>query len=371
MNAPENEQKTAEPIMVTQSVLPPLAEYSAYLSKIWDSHRLTNNGPLVQELEERLREYLGVPRLWYVNNCMSALQLSLKALGVRGEVITTPFSYVATAGSVLWENCSPIFVDVRPGDLTIDPALIERSITPRTTAIVATHVYGFPCDVTAIETLARHHGLAVVYDAAHTFGCRLNSRHLASYGDVSCLSFHATKIFHTVEGGAVIANSSPEVSDRLKLMRAFGHFGDDHRTVGINAKNSELHAAMGLCNLPRVATEIERRRLQTENYRNMLSGSPIEFPAAKATNFDYNFAYCAILLPSEEHLLRATARLAEHQIFPRRYFYPSLNIISYLRGAACPVSEDVSRRVLCLPLGLPVTEGVQQIIARELIRAAC
>jgi len=359
----------SSPIMVTQSTLPPLDEYVEYLKRIWGSHWLTNNGPLVLELERKLRDYLGCPDLWFVNNGTTALQLSLKALDLHGEIITTPFSYVATTGVVLWENCTPVFVDIRPEDLTIDPAQVEAAITPATTAILATHVYGFPCDVDGLERIARKHGLKIIYDAAHTFGCRLRGRHLASYGDISCLSFHATKVFHTVEGGAVVINGNTALSDRVRLMRAFGHRNDDHFSIGINGKNSEFHAAMGLCNLPVVTATIASRRQQYERYQSVLSSGNLKQPGTRAADFEYNYAYCPVLLPSEAHLRKAVQRLAARNIFPRRYFYPSLNKLPYVSASICPVSEDAASRILCLPMSHSVNEAEIDAIARDVIDA--
>jgi dTDP-4-amino-4,6-dideoxygalactose transaminase len=368
MNAPGYSQR--EPIMVTRATLPPLDEYVGYLEQIWSSHSLTNNGPLVRKLEDQLRDYLGSPHLWFVNNGTTALQITIKALGLQGEIITTPFSYVATTGVILWENCIPVFVDIRPGDLTIDPEQIEAAITPRTCAILATHVYGFPCDVAAIEAIARRHGLKVIYDAAHTFGCRLNGRALASYGDVSCLSFHATKVFHTVEGGAVVINGDPVLAERIRLMRAFGHRGDDHYCIGINGKNSELHAAMGLCNLPRVAATIAARRQQHERYHQIFSGSKLQFPATRASEFEYNYAYCPVLLPSAKKLLNVVQELAFRGVIARRYFHPSLNTLPYVKeSTSCPVSESAASRVICLPMSQQVSDTQITAIAQTVIEA--
>ncbi len=353
--------------MVAQAVLPPLEEYVAYLRQIWGRHQLTNNGPLVQALELRLRNYLGCPHTWFVNNCTTALQITIKALALGGEIITTPFSYVATTGVILWENCIPVFVDIRPGDLTIDPDQIEAAITPRTRAILATHVYGFPCDVTAIATIAQRHGLKVIYDAAHTFGCRLAGRALATYGDVSCLSFHATKIFHTAEGGAIVINGDPELSGRIRLMRSFGHERDDHRCLGINGKNSEFHAAMGLCNLPRLAENLSLHQTQHGQYTRLLEGGPLRLPRPQGKNLEYNHAYFPVLLPDESALLRCLEALAQRNIHPRRYFYPSLNRVPYVNGHSCQVSELAARTVLCLPISKLVTPAIQQLIVETLL----
>ncbi len=365
MNKPVN--PPPDPIMVTRATLPPLEEYIGYLRQIWHTHSLTNNGPLVQELEQRLRDYLGSPDLWFVNNCTTGLQITIKALRLHGEIITTPFSYVATTGAILWENCTPVFVDIRAGDLTIDPSQIEAAITPQTCAILATHVYGFPCDVTVIETIACRHDLKVIYDAAHTFGCRLEGRALATYGDVSCLSFHATKLFHTVEGGAVVINGDTELAERIRLMRVFGHHRDDHRCVGINGKNSEFHAAMGLCNLPRFDANLSLHRAQHENYSRLLSGRPLRIPRPEAKNLEYNHAYFPVMLPDEAAVERCLTALADLNIHPRRYFYPSLNRVPYINGPSCPVSEEAARTVLCLPMSELVTPALQQIIVELLL----
>jgi dTDP-4-amino-4,6-dideoxygalactose transaminase len=354
------------PIMVTRATLPPMDEYVGYLRQIWESHALTNNGPLVRELEQRLREYLESPQLWFVNNGTTALLLAIKALNLQGEIITTPFSYVATTGVILWENLTPVFVDVRPTDLTIDPEQIEAAITPRTAAILATHVYGFPCDVGAIEVIARRHSLKVIYDAAHTFGCRLNGRHLASYGDVSCLSFHATKIFHTVEGGAVVVNGDRDLTERIRLMRSFGHHGDDYRCIGINGKNSEFHAAMGLCNLPRTHAIIDQRKIQYANYEHLLAERGFFVPRPDWRNLEYNYAYFPVMLRDEGCIEKSLSILGKLGIFPRRYFYPSLNLLPYHKGSRCPVSERATQTVLCLPMSDQMTPAVQELVVQHL-----
>jgi dTDP-4-amino-4,6-dideoxygalactose transaminase len=362
--------KQRPPVMVTRTALPPFDEYVEKLRAIWESHWVTNDGILVKQLEEGLRNFLGVPHLCYVSNGTVALQLAIKALKLSGEVITTPFSYVATSGALLWEGCTPVFADVRAGDLTIDPALVEAAITPRTTAILATHIYGFPCDVEALLTIAQRHRLKIIYDAAHAFGCKFNGRALVSYGDASCLSFHATKVFHTVEGGAVIMNGSEGAARSVELMRAFGQEEDRHICMGINAKNSELHAAMGLCNLPRLPQTGALRRSLHEEYARLLTGSRLKIPRPQATSFEYNYAYFPVLMPSEGALLRAQQVLAGINVYPRRYFYPALNRLAYIDGASCPIAEDASSRVLCLPMSELVTHELQREIAELLIAAA-
>lgn len=351
-------------ITVTKTFLPPLAEYQALISDIWNRGQLTNGGPLVEELEERLKQHLGVKHLLYVSNGTLALQLSIKALGLTGDIITTPFSYVATTSSIVWENCRPVFVDIDPRTLCLDATRIEAAITPATQAILATHVFGTPCAVEAIEALARRHGLRVIYDAAHAFGVRHRGQSVLRYGDISALSFHATKLFHTGEGGAVITNDDA-LATKLAYLRNFGHLGaNEFVSLGINAKNTELHAALGLCVLPHVPALIERRRALTAYYDHLVAPLALQRPALGAEDTS-NFTYYPVLLPSEAHLLAAMHALGEAAIYPRRYFYPALTDLPYVQaGAACPVAHDVASRVLCLPLHHELTEAdIRQIAA--------
>ena len=336
-------------INVTKAYLPPLEEYHQYLQGIWERVHVTNHGPLVLELEARLKAHLGVKHLFFVNNGTIALQIAIKALGLGGEIITTPFSYVATTSSIVWEGCRPVFVDIEPETLTIDAARIEEAITDQTTAILATHVYGNPCDVDLIGQIAARHGLKVIYDAAHAFGIRHQGQSLLAYGDVATLSFHATKLFHTGEGGAIVTDNDA-LAHRIAYMRNFGHNGPEaFWGVGINGKSSELHAAMGLCVLPRMPQLIESRRQIFAGYDQLLAKADLQRPVLRAAT-EYNYAYYPVLFPTEEKLLEARDALNREQIFPRRYFYPALNTLAYVGHQPLPVAEDVARRVLCLPL---------------------
>lgn len=356
-------------IPVTKSYLPPLEEYIEYLKKIWEANQLTNNGPLVQELEQKLKDYLGVKHLFFVSNGTIAEQIAIKALDLHGEVITTPFSYVATTSSIVWEGCQPVFVDIDPKTLCIDPDLIEAAITPHTSAIVATHVYGIPCAVEKIQAIAQKHNLKVIYDAAHTFGVKYHGRSLVSYGDISTLSFHATKIFHTVEGGAIITDNDA-LAHRISYMRNFGHKNqEEFWGLGINGKNSEFHAAMGLCNLPHVDEIIAARKKVSGWYDELLAYSGLTWPVIPSGT-KYNYSYYPVLFSTEEELVRIKDTMNADQIFPRRYFYPSLNQVPYLQGSFSHVSEKISRRVLCLPMytDLPksVVEQITSIITTNL-----
>lgn len=345
-----------DPIYVTKSYLPPLEEYQRLVAEVYASHVLTNNGPLHKRLEHALRERLEAPHLLLMSNGTLAIQLALRALKVRGKVITTPFSYVATTSALLWEGCEPVFVDVRPDTLCIDASLIEAAITPDTTAILATHVYGIPCDVEAIDAIARKHGLKVIYDAAHAFDVCYKGRPITAYGDASTLSFHATKLFHTVEGGATIVHT-PEAEHDMRLLRSFGHIHDDHFSLGMNAKLSEMHAAMGLAVLPHVEHIIAQRREVCTMYDEAFVDLPIEgvmIPEGTA----WNYAYYPVLFRNGSERKRVFDHLSAEGIVARRYFYPSLNTLPYVTSDPMPVSEDLADRVLCLPLfaGMSIQE---------------
>ena len=351
-----------ERINVTKSFLPPQEEYEAYLAKIWKASWLTNNGPLVVELEAKIKEYLDSQYFAFLSNGTIAIQIALKALELKGEIITTPFSYCATTTSVLWENLEPVFVDINPEDLNINARLIEAAITPNTSAILATHVYGNPCDVELIEEIAKKHDLKVIYDAAHAFGVKYKGKSLLEYGDVSTCSFHSTKVFHTIEGGSIICHD-PELFEKIKLLRSFGHILDDYYIAGINGKNSEFHAAMGLCNLNHLSSIIEGRKQIFRIYDNLLNWQTLEKPTERHQDLEYNFAYYPVIFESAEITAKVIQALNEQNIYPRRYFYPSLNKLSYLKTyQACPVSEDISSRVLSLPLYPDLEHGIVEKI---------
>jgi dTDP-4-amino-4,6-dideoxygalactose transaminase len=337
-------------INVTKAYLPPLEEYVQYLQGIWERNQLTNNGSLVQELEAKLKEFLGVKHLFFVSNGTVALQIAIKALGLFGEIITTPFSYVATTSSIIWEGCQPVFVDIDPDTWQMNPDLIEAAITSRTTAILAVHVYGCPCDVERIRALADKHGLKVIYDAAHAFAVRYKGQSLLTHGDISTLSFHATKLFHSGEGGALVTNDD-DLAHRISYMRNFGHKGtDDYFGLGINGKNSEFHAAMGLCVLSKVPELIAKRKTIYELYDTLLRDTSL-VGTKRLAGTEYNYAYYPLLFNSEEQLLTVRATLNAKDIFPRRYFFPTLNLLPYIKPRVCmPVAESVAKRVLCLPL---------------------
>lgn len=336
-------------INVTKTFLPPHEEYDSYVQKIWESGWLTNQGPLNRQLESGIADYLGLERLHFVSNGTVALQLALNALGIDGgEVITTPFSYVATTSAILWERCTPVFVDIEKDTLSIDASKIEAAITPRTKAILAVHVFGNPCDTEKIAAIAHKHNLKVIYDGAHAFGATYQGKPLLSYGDISTCSFHSTKPFHTIEGGCVVAGDQ-NLHDHIELTKRFGHDGDDHFKLGINAKASEFQAAMGLCNLKHIDNITRQRKRVCDLYDSMLAKIVERMKLRNGT--EWNYAYYPIIVDSLQRLKKIIGELNAQDIFPRRYFHPSLNTLPYVTQAQkCPVSEDVADRILCLPL---------------------
>ncbi len=356
-------------IPVTRTFLPPIQEYKALVQRAFDAHHLTNRGPMVVELEAKLREYLGVQNILMMTNGTIPIQIAVKLLGNGGEIITTPFSYVATTSSIVWEGCTPVFVDIHPEYLTIDETKIEAAITPKTTAILATHVFGNPCNVEAIEGIAHRHGLKVIYDGAHAFGVNYQAQSLFNFGDVSTCSFHATKLFHTGEGGAIFC-SDKELANKIYYSHNFGHDGPlAFQGLGINGKMSELQAAMGLAVFPYLKTIIEQRRELAFSYIDLLCNADLTFIKIR-DNTDWNYSYFPILFRSENDLLRVVEVLNKADIFPRRYFFPSLNTLPYLPASSMPVSESVASRIACIPIypGLEMVEvhRISQIIKNAL-----
>lgn len=346
-------------IQVTKPFLPPLEEYLEHVQAIWDRKWLTNMGPVSQNLESALMDYLGINNFILVSNGTSALQVAFKALELKGEVITTPFSYIATTSSLLWENLDPVYADIKSDDFNIDPDKIEALITPKTSAILATHVFGCPCDIDALESIAKKHGLVLIFDAAHAFGVEVDGKSILSRGDASTLSFHATKLFHTIEGGGIISDSE-DLTHRFHKMRNFGHAGfEDFEFVGINAKCSEFHAAMGLANLKYIEAIIQKRKEVYEKYLAKLSGNErIAFQKIDFESVQYNYSYFPVLIESNELLITLIEAMNEAEIYPRRYFYPSLNKIWFNENKQdCEISEDVSQRILCLPMSYYITDS--------------
>jgi len=353
-------------INVVKPTLPKLEEYVTYLQKIWETSLLTNNGPLVIELENQLKKYLDVKFLRIVSNGTIALQIAIKSLELEGEVITTSFSHVATLNSILWQNCKPVFVDIEPQSFCIDVSKIEAAISDKSCAILATHVYGFPCHVEGIQKLASKYGLKVIYDGAHAFGVKLNNQSILRYGDVSTVSFHATKVYHCIEGGAIISNCE-ETDQKCMEIRHFGLSDENPDILGINGVNSEFHAAMGLCNLPKVNIFIEKRSEIYNLYKTILKNLTLQIPNS-IEDIEYNFSYFPVVFPSKEKLILIKDMLNKAGIYPRRYFYPSLNKLSFNTGNNCPIAESISERILCLPLYNDLSLDDTEKIARLIIQ---
>jgi len=350
-------------ITVTKTFLPPIEEYNGHVQRAWDNQWLTNRGELVLELEEKLKTYLAISNIIITNNGTVPLQIALKLLGHEGEIITTPFSYVATTAAIVWENCTAVFVDIHPDYLTIDETKIEAAITNKTTAILATHVFGNPCNIEAIEAIAEKHNLKVIYDAAHAFGVNYNGKSLFTFGDISTCSFHATKLFHTGEGGAMFANDT-DLQHQLFYSHNFGHNGPlAFHGLGINGKISELQAAMGLAVFPYMETIVSERKKVVDHYLENLDFSKMQ-PMQIRENTTWNYSYFPVIFENESILLKVQQALNSNQIIPRRYFYPSLNTIEYTRGSAMPISESIASRILCLPLYVGLTpEELQKIVS--------
>ncbi|MGV4415000.1 DegT/DnrJ/EryC1/StrS family aminotransferase [Chryseobacterium sp. T1] len=355
-------------ILVNKPFLPPLQIYQSYLDGIWKRQWLTNMGPLANDLELRLKDFLKVNHLLFVTNGTVAIQMAIKALDLKGEIITTPFSFIATTSCIVWENCEPIFVDIDKDSLNIDADKIEAAITDKTSAILATHVYGNPCDVEKIEEIAKKHNLKVIYDAAHAFGVEINGKSIFEYGDISTCSLHATKLYHSTEGGLLITKD-PDLLKKLAYIRNFGFDGPENfAELGLNGKNSELHAAMGLANLKYIDTIHQKRKALTLRYDEKLKNLKAVRPVWHL-NSENNYSYYPIVFESEELMLKCIEHLKAHEIFTRRYFYPSLaNSLHYLEKQDLEVTDDIAKRVLCLPLYYDLALEEVDLIARHLLR---
>ncbi|MCL4134897.1 UNVERIFIED_CONTAM: hypothetical protein GTU68_021313 [Idotea baltica] len=336
-------------INVTKTYLPSIKKYKEYIDQIYDSGQITNRGQLVEELEHRLAKHLGVKNIILVSNGTIALEIAYRALEIKGFAITTPFSFVATTSSLVANNIKPIFVDVDEKTFNIDENKIVDQITPNTSAIVATQVFGNPCNVNVIDRIAKEYGLKVIYDAAHAFDVKYKSASVLNFGDISTLSFHATKLFHTIEGGALITNSD-EIAEKARFLINFGiKNAEEIPHLGTNAKMNEFEAAMGLCVLDDISIIHASRKDIAERYKSELYDL-VGFQEFNL-NATENYSYFPILFKSEVDLLRVQEALNKQNIFPRRYFYPSLDTLSYIEPKQyMPISRDISKRIMCLPI---------------------
>ncbi|WP_238884656.1 DegT/DnrJ/EryC1/StrS aminotransferase family protein [Clostridium sp. YIM B02551] len=335
-------------INVTKTYLPKKENYFKYVDKIYENGWLTNNGPLLQEFESRLKDFLGVKNILLVSNGTLALQIAYKALELKGEVLTTPFTFVATTSSIVWEGLTPKFIDINPKTLNIDEEKIEEYISKDTCAIVPVHVFGNPANVRKIDSIAKKHNIKVIYDAAHAFDVKLNNQSILNFGDISTLSFHSTKIFHSIEGGALIINDD-EIYKKAKRLINFGMIDKEKiAEVGINAKMNEFQAAMGLCVLDEYEQIVENRKKVYEYYKNKLKAD-IEYPIIDK-DISWNYSYFPVIFRNEKITLNIINELNKLEIFPRRYFYPSLETLNYVEKFNNIIhSTDISKRILCLP----------------------
>lgn len=349
-------------IFVTKPFLPPIKEYEKYIAEIFKSTQLTNEGPYVLELQKKLKDFLNVPNLEYVTNGTIALQIAIESLEISGgEIITTPFTYIATISSIIWQKCKPVFVDIEPNNFTIDCNKIEKAITANTRAILPVHVFGYACNIEKIAEIAKEYNLKVIYDAAHAFGSSYKGKSLLSYGDISTCSFHATKVYHTIEGGCCVTPFN-QISKKISLIKKFGHIGDKFYLVGINGKQSEFNAAMGLVNLKYLTNCIQRRKIVSEKYDYFLSnkvGRP-----CRQKDLSYNYSYYPVVFKSFDVLKKVNNNLLKDGIHIRRYFYPSLNKLGfYDKFFNCPISEDISSRIACLPLYPDLSSNSVELIS--------
>jgi dTDP-4-amino-4,6-dideoxygalactose transaminase len=339
-----------KPIYVTQPSLAPLEEYVELLKGVWERGILTHNGPLVQQFEKDLAAKLGIQNFVAVTNGTVALQMAIKALGLKGEIITTPFTWIATVSAIKWEGCTPVFCDIEPDTFNIDPTKIEELITEKTVAIMPVHVFGNPCDVDAIDAIAKKHNLKVIYDAAHAIGSTYKGKSVLEFGDISATSLHATKLLNTGEGGGCVTRNN-ELYEKLKRIRFFGH--DESKDIvedGFNGKMTEIHAALGLANLKYYDDVLADRKRKYAMYLEALQEvDGLGFQICKIG--EPNYSYFPVLFTSENELLRVEQHLNEHKIYPRRYFWPSVNTYSkIMEYHQAEISEEISERVLCLPL---------------------
>lgn len=352
-------------INVTKTYLPNKEKYKKYIDEIYENGWLTNNGPLVQRLEKRLAEYLGVKNIVLVSNGTVALEIAYRTLGLKGFVITTPFSFVATTSSLVTNQLLPIFADIDQNSFNLDPKNIEKLITPNTSAILPVHVFGNACEVEEIERIANEHDLKVIYDAAHAFDVKYKDQSVLSFGDISTLSFHATKLFHSIEGGALIINDD-ELVQKARYLINFGiKNAEEIPELGTNAKMNEFEAAMGLCVLDDIEEIKQKRKDILENYREKLRGL-VHFQEQNE-NATENYSYFPVVFESEEQLLKVQKALNEQNISPRRYFYPSLDTLTYIEPKqVMPISRDISKRILCLPIYAELEKSIQETIIKTI-----
>ena len=353
-------------INITKIFLPKKETFIKYIDRIYSSGWVTNNGPFVKEFEKKHESFLGVRNVVAVSNGTLALQIAYRCMNLKGSAITTPYSFVATTSSLVWEGIKPIFADINRKTLTLEPDNIKRHLSKDITGIVPVHVYGNACEIEEIDDIANKNDLKVVYDAAHCIGVTYKNKSIFNYGDASIVSFHATKLFHTIEGGAILTNDD-HIAEKARLMRDFGISGEDTiESVGINAKMNEIEAAMGLSLLDNIESLIvDRHRVWNLYYSNL--SDYLEFPELNP-DIKWNFSYVPVLFKNEKQLEKVKEILNINNIFPRRYFHPSLDTLVYLNNKErAPISNNISKRVLCMPNFFGISDNIINSIC-ELIK---
>jgi len=352
-------------IPVTKVRMPDKKTFLKYVDKIYENGWITNSGPLVQEFEKKLADFLGVRNVVLVANGTTALEIAYRTLGLNGDVITTPFSAVATTSSLVAAGLNPIFVDIDPETFSIDVDKIEEKITPETTAIVPVHIFGYPCQIEAIEKIAKKHDLKVIYDAAHAFNIDYKNESILNHGDISILSFHATKIFHSIEGGALIINDDSLVEKAHRIVRFGFEDAETVKDLGINGRMNEFEAAMGLTMLEEISEVISLRKIIHDRYRDELKDI-VTLPRLD-TNATLNYSYFPVVFKDEKEMRKVRSALEKHDIYPRRYFYPSLDTLPYIEPKQfCPISRDICSRILALPLYSELLQAEQDIIIQTI-----
>lgn len=356
---------------ISKPYMPPMDELAPFLSRIWETGIVTNNGPLVRQFEDEIKKYTGVKHVFFVTNGTIALQLALRALNIKGKILTTPFSMLATLSSVLWEQYEPCFADIDPHTLNLSPDEVEKKMDNNIACILATHVYGNSCDIDRMKAIADNRNIPLVFDASHAFGSKYQDRDIMTYGTISTLSLQAFKILHSVEGGLIFTNDD-HIAESLLQMRYFGYDTDMNiRNIGINGKSSEINAAIGLCVLNHFPEVKLSRKTQSEYYDLQISknGIPVSKPQITGQS-EFNYAYYPIIFSSETEVLKVEQQFRKNDIQFKRYFYPSLNTVPQLRSyESMPISESISSRVICLPLHYQLTTNQQDLVIRSVKEA--
>ncbi len=335
-------------INVNKPYLPDFDKYVEKIKSIWLTNHLTNYGTIHNQLESKIAEYLCLPKICLINNCTNGLLMCLNEFDAGDEIITTPFSFVATTSTIVWSKLKPVFCDIDPEYFFIDINQVERKITKKTKAVLATHVYGNTGDLEKLEELCRSYKIKLIFDAAHAFGVKYKNKSILEYGDVSVLSFHATKIYHSIEGGAIYCKNQNDIHN-YKLKSNFGFENFKIKDVGINSKMSEFNAAMGLCCLEEVDLIIKQRKISFDIYSEILKSKDVKIININK-NVEWNYSYLPVLFKTENDLLDVMKRMENEYIFPRRYFYPALNTVNYVEKSEIPIAEEIASKILCLPL---------------------